>query len=46
LGLCGESATEVVPPKGTDAPSEMSERKSYYAYTSIIDKGEQEIVNI
>jgi len=46
LGLCGGSATEVVPPKRTNAPSQMSERKSYFAYTSIIEKGEQEIGNI
>ena len=46
FGLCGGGATEVVPPKRTDASSEMSERRSYSAHTSIVDKGEQEIVNI
>jgi len=46
MGLCGGGATEVVPPKGTDASLEMSEKENYYADTSIIDKREQEIVNI
>ena len=46
MGLSGGGATEVVPPKGTDASSEMPERKSYSAHTSDMDKEEQEIVNI
>ena len=46
MGLCGGDATEVVPPKGTDASLEMSEKESYSAHTSIIGKREQEIVNI
>ena len=46
MGLSGGRATEVVPPKGTDASSEIPERKSNSAHTSDIDKGEQEIVNI
>jgi len=46
LGLSGGGATEVVPPKWTDASSEMYERGSYSAHASIIDKGEQKIVNI
>jgi hypothetical protein len=44
--LCGGGAKEVVSPKRTDALSEMSERKNYSAQTSIVDKGEQEIVII
>jgi len=44
--LSGEGATEVVPPKGTDASSELSEKKSYSEHTSIIDKREQEVVRI
>jgi hypothetical protein len=44
--LCGGGATEVVSPKRTDALSEISERKNYSAQTSIVDKGEEEIVNI
>jgi hypothetical protein len=46
FGLCGGGTTDVVPPKRTDASSKMSERRSYSAHTSIIYKGEQEIVNI
>jgi len=44
--LCGGGATEVVPPKGADASLEVSEKESYSAHTSIIDKREQESVNI
>jgi hypothetical protein len=46
LGICWGSATELVPPKGTDALSDMSEGKCYSAHISIIDKGDQETVNI
>ena len=38
LGLSGGGATEVVPPKGTDASSELSEKKSYSEHTLIIDQ--------
>jgi predicted aspartyl protease len=46
IGLCEGGATEVDPPKRADAASEMSERKNYSAQTSIVDKWEQEFVNI
>jgi len=36
----------VVTPKGTDASSELSEKKSYSEHTSIIDQRGQEIVHI
>jgi hypothetical protein len=44
--LCWGGATYVVPPKGIEKSSEMSESKSYTPHTSIIDKREQVIINI
>ena len=46
LDLCGGGATDVVSQGRMDAPSEVYEGKSYSAHNSIIDKREQEIVNI
>ena len=46
LSLYGGGCTDVVPPKGTDASSEMSERKIYSSHTSVIDKEKQEILRI
>ena len=45
LDVSWESATNVVPPEGTFASSEASEGESRSARTSIIDCGEQGIVN-
>lgn len=46
MGLRGRGATDVVPPKGTDASSEMSEKESYSEHTLIIDQREKETVHI
>jgi predicted aspartyl protease len=46
LSLSEGSATELVIPKGTNALSETSEGKGDSACTSIVEKGDQEIVNI
>ena len=46
LYMCGGGATDVVPPEGIDASSEMSDGKSHSAHTSIIDAREQKIFSI
>jgi hypothetical protein len=46
LCLSDGSATELVIPKGTNALSETSEGKGDSACTSIVEKGDQEFVNV
>jgi hypothetical protein len=46
LCLSEGSAKELVIPKGTNALSETSEGKGDSACTSIVEKGDQEFVNV